>query len=81
MISSKLDSNQVIKKSFDETNAAIKTIGAGGSLVPEKYNSISLTYDGSGNIATVTYYDGAVQVAMLSLTYDGNNRLTQVVRS
>ncbi len=81
MITSKLDANQVLKESFDDESQALKTIGVGGALVPEKYTAITLTYDGSGNIATVTYFDGAVQVALLTLTYNGSNQLTQVVRS
>ncbi|NDE09886.1 MAG: hypothetical protein EBZ95_04880 [Chitinophagia bacterium] len=81
MITSKLDANQVIKEGFDEANKALKTIGVGGTLVPEKYTSISLTYDGMGNIATVTYFNGLVQVGILTLSYDGSNRLMQVVRT
>lgn len=81
MITSKLDANQVLKESFDETNKALKTIGVGGSLVPEKYTSISLTYDIFNNIATVTYFQNSTQIALLTLSYDSNNRLTQVVRS
>ena len=81
MITSKLDANQVIKESFDENQNALKTIGVGGSLVPEKYDKIALTYDIFNNISTVTYFDGVTQLCVLTLSYDEFNRLTQVVRS
>lgn len=84
-IVSKLDANQAIRKSFDDTNEALKTIGVGGALVPDKYDSISLTYvlagNGTGEIQTVTYRLNGTQIALLTLTYDGSNRLSSVTRS
>ena len=80
MITSKLDANQIQKLSFDEANEAVRSIGIGGKLVPDVYSAITLTYDGAGNIATVVYLDGATTVAQLNLTYDGSNRLIQVVK-
>lgn len=82
IISSKLDANQITRLSFDEANQAMKSIGIGGSLVPDKYTSITLTYVGATtDINTVTYFDGATQICTLTLGYDGSNRLTSVTRT
>lgn len=80
MISSKLDANQIQKLSFDEANEAVRSIGVGGKLVPDVFDSIQLQYDGSGNISVVTYLASGNTVAVLNLQYDGSNRLTQVTR-
>ena len=81
MIVSKLDASQVQKLSYDEENKALRNINVGGTLVPEVHNKMELTYDGSGNIATVTYYQDLTQVALLTLGYDGSNRLISVTRT
>jgi len=59
-----------------------------GSLVPEQYDYIALTYvaagNGAGEIETVEYRDGGsggTLVATLTLTYDGSDRLATVTRS
>jgi hypothetical protein len=84
-----LDSNQVIRTQAeilpDNTGLAQKVISVGGQLVPKVYDSIQLTYITSGNgvgeIGVVTYKLGAVTVAVLTLSYDGSNRLVNVVKS
>lgn len=81
MIVSKLDASQIQKMSFDETNRAMRNISIGGKLVPEVYSAITLTYDGAGNIATVTYLDGSTTIAQLTLGYDGSNRLISVSKA
>ena len=48
------------------------------------HDYISNTYDGSGNLTTVTYKrDGAsgITVATLTMTYDANDNLLTVTRS
>lgn len=81
----KLDSEQALKQSFSEANDALRTLNAGGTLVPEKFTRTVLTYvvagNGTGEIQTVTYFDGVEQVATLTLMYDGQNRLVDVTRS
>lgn len=84
-----LDSGQVIRTQAeilpDNTGLAQKVISVGGSLVPKVYDSIQLTYITSGNgvgeIGTVTYKLTGVTVAVLVLSYDGSNRLVNVVKS
>lgn len=65
---------------IDRTCEATRVIGAGGSLVPETYDEIDLTYNGDATIATVIYKLASVQIALLTLTYSGGN-LTSVVRT
>jgi hypothetical protein len=85
IIVSKLDSDQITRLSYDEANAAMRQIGVGGTLVPDKYSRIVLTYitsgNGAGSIGTVTYYDGATLICVLNLTYDVSDRLVDVERT
>ena len=84
-----IDANQVIRSQAeilpDNTGLAQKVISVGGQLVPKVFDSIELTYITSGNgvgeIGTVTYKLTAVTVAVLTLSYDGSNRLVNVVKS
>lgn len=80
-----LDSKQVLTQSFDETQDALRVLGVSGSLVPDIYDSIALTYVASGNgqgeIETVTYANGGSTIALLTLSYDADNRLILVERS
>lgn len=87
-----LDANQVIRRygfyldNPDELPAGgLPVIINGGTLVPEKYDQIELTYvaagNGVGEIETVTYFNEGNQIALLTLSYDGSNRLVSVVRS
>lgn len=51
-------------------------------LVPEKFDEQVLTYVGATTkIATVTYKLATVTVATLTLSYDGSDRLTGVVKT
>lgn len=56
-----------------------------GSLVPTTYNGIELTYVTSGNgigqIYQVIYKVDGSPVATLTLTYDGNDKLSEVTKS
>lgn len=84
-IISKQDADQVIRLSFDDAAQALKTIGVGGTLVPEEYDAIALTYvaagNGAGEIETVTFSKDGSPIALLTLTYDGVNRLSTVTRT
>lgn len=53
-----------------------------GSLVPENFDEVVLTYVGATeDISTATYKLATVTVATLTLTYDGSNRLSSVTKS
>ena len=57
--------------------------GVGNSLVPEKYDHITLTYNVGNYLIGVVYRTGGAGgtvVASLSLTYDGANNLISVAR-
>lgn len=85
IIVSKLDADQITRLSYDEANAAMKTISVGGSLVPQSYDEISLTYvtvgNGVGEIETAVYKLNSVTIATLTLSYNVANKLINVVRS
>lgn len=55
------------------------------SLVPEAYDEIEITYvtvgNGVGSINTVVYKLSSTTVATLTLSYDGSDRLSGVVKS
>jgi len=80
-----LDSGQVIEASFDPLYEAIDVVNIGGSLVPDLYDEIDLTYvtvgNGIGQIETATYKLSTLNIATLTLTYDSSNRIIKVVRS
>jgi hypothetical protein len=51
-------------------------------LVPEKFDEQVITYVGATtDISTVTYKLATITVATLTMSYDGSNRLTGVVRT
>lgn len=85
MSRSLLDPAQVIQSAFDEADGSFRTISFGGALVPEHYDEIALTYVPSGNgvgeIQTVTYKLAGNQIALLTLSYNGSNKLIDVLRS
>jgi len=82
-----LDANQVIKRaglSLDGSvgDGGLAVVSVGGKLVPEKFDDIQLTYVGSTDkIDTVTYLLNSIQICTLTLTYDGNDRITRVQRT
>jgi hypothetical protein len=84
-INSKLDGNQVLKEVFDSSDESLRVKQIGGTLVPDIYDSIELTYvsagNGIGEIETVVYKLDAATIATLNLSYDGSNRLISVVKS
>jgi len=55
------------------------------ALVPEIYDSISLTYvtagNGIGEIETVTYKLAAATQAVLTISYDANDNVSSVVKT
>jgi hypothetical protein len=72
----------------DTTNTKLDSVIsalAGGTLVPEAYDEIVLTYVPSGNgvgeIATAVYKLDAATVATLTLSYNGDDKLSGVVRT
>lgn len=50
------------------------------SLVPEEYDSITLSYTGT-NLTGVVYKTGLTTVATLTLTYDGSDNLLTITRT
>ncbi len=50
------------------------------SLVPVAFDEMLLTYSGD-NIATVVYKQSSATVATLTLTYDGSDNITRIVRT
>lgn len=88
---SQLDADQVIKRAGvalsggDLPSVGLAVTNVGGSLVPESYDDLDLTYvaagNGAGEIETVTYNDNGSAIATLTLQYDAQNRLIKVTRS
>ena len=85
---SSLDANQVTRSIVTELSdgtLAQKVAMLGGNLVPQQYDQMTLSYitsgNGAGEIGTVEYRYTGNLVATLTLTYDGSNRLVDVVRS
>lgn len=81
-----------LNQTTDSVTAKQGDAGAAGwpvkdlnKLVPTEYDYVSLTYVGAtDNIDTVTYKTGGAggtTVATLTLTYDGNDRITSVTRT
>ncbi len=85
IIVSKLDANQVLRQSYDDSAEALKVLGVGGTLVPEKYDKIELTYVAAGvaagEVETVTYSLDSTDIATLTLGYNGSGQLTTVTRT
>jgi hypothetical protein len=84
-LNSKLDAPQIAREVFDADSESIKVRSVGGSLVPNVYDAISLTYVASGNgvgeIETAVYKLDGTTIATLTLSYDSSNRLVNVVKS
>lgn len=78
-----LDEGQIFRAVYDKSKVALRTL-AHSSLVPEDYDQISLSYissgNGTGEVGVVTYKKATVVVAILSLTYDSENRIIDVLR-
>ena len=87
-----LDADQVIKRAGVNIGNPDSPLGGGlavnslgGTLVPEKYDQIDITYvaagNGAGEVETATYFLDGNQVAVLTLSYDASSRLISVARS
>lgn len=80
-----LDADQTLTQSFSEAEDALRVIGISGTIVPEIYDAIYLTYvaagNGAGEIETVTYEYQSGTVAVLTLSYNSDNKLISVVKS
>lgn len=67
-----------------DVKTAVETLAAvpGAKLIPFDHDEIVTTYVGvTSKIDTVTYKLATVTVATLTMSYDGSDRLTSVVRS
>lgn len=91
-INDNYDSNQIIKKIYEEPNTSdatnpnnIRVRNIGGSLVPDIYDEIYLTYivsgDGAGQIGTVSYYLNTNLLCTLMLEYYPTNLIKRVTRT
>lgn len=87
-----LDANQVIRRSgvaLDSgatPSVGLGVLSVGGTLVPERYDQIDVTYvatgsNGAGEIETATYMLSGSAIATLTISYDASNRISSVVRS
>jgi hypothetical protein len=69
---------------YDADENALRTLKV-GSLVPEEYDEIDLTYvtagNGLGEIETVQYSKDGAAFALLTLSYDSSNNLINVIRT
>lgn len=78
-----LDEGQIIKAVYDKSKIVLRTLAL-NPLVTEDYDQITVAYISSGNgigeIGTVMYKKNSTIVAVLSLSYDSQNRLIDVVR-
>lgn len=85
MSMSQLDPGQIIKHAYDDSTESIKVKVTTGVLISEPYDEIDLTYvaagNGVGEIQTVIYKLGGSTVATLTLSYNAQNKLSQVLRS
>lgn len=51
-------------------------------LVPEHWDSVAVTYvSTSDRINTATYFIGATQICVITVGYDGQNRINSIVRT
>lgn len=83
-----LDAAQILPRIYDPDKNIIGISNITGQLVPEIYDTISLTYynsgPASGEIQTASYYQGGLSgtlVATLILSYNGSGQISSVVRT
>lgn len=57
----------------------IRAYLSGGSLVPDRYNEINMTYSSPGVMDTATYILNGVELCTLTFSYAGDD-ITNVVR-
>lgn len=75
---SDLDADQVIRTVYIPEDEALRVSNL-GTLVPEEYDEIDLSYTGD-NLTGVVYKSLGMTVATLTLSYSGD-KLIQVLRS
>ena len=73
-----INGQQILRKTFNANESATQMLNM-GSLVPESFDEVALSYTGS-NLTTAVYKKATVTIATLTLTYSGSN-LTNVVRT
>lgn len=81
------DPSTGIKATVTDTRLDVNSLTL-NSLVPHAYDYIALTYvsagNGIGQIETATYKTGGAggtTIAILTLTYDGDNKISSVTKS
>lgn len=57
----------------------IRAYLSGGTLVPDRYDEVEMTYAGPGIVETITYSLQGVEICTLTLTYDGDD-VTNILR-
>lgn len=81
----KLDSTQTTKQAFDEALDAHRVTAINGALVTESFDEQELTYipsgNGAGEVGTIVYKLDGATVATVTLTYNSDNKVTNIVKS
>lgn len=91
-INNNFDFQQIIKKVYESPNVVgaenpnlLRVRNIGGSLVPDIYDEVFLTYvsggAADGEIATATYYLNSNLITTLTLEYYPDGLLKRVVRT
>lgn len=73
-----------VETAVNDVEAAVNTLAAksAAALVPEAFDEQVIAYVGATqDIQTVTYKLASATVATITLSYDGSNRLTGIVKS
>lgn len=85
MSRSLLDPGQIIQTAFDDSTGGFSVQQLGGSLVPEEFDELSLSYVtsgfGIGELDQVVYKLNSVTIATLQFSYNASDQLIGVVRS
>jgi hypothetical protein len=68
-------------QNLQASTAGLLVDQAGGPLIPGKYDTVNLGYDGNGNVTSVAYLLQGNPVATLTLSYDSNNNLLSIARA
>ena len=85
MATNQMNSENIFRAAYDPATQSLQMLPTGGTLVPEKFDGVALTYvasgNGAGEIETVIYSLGGNPICTLTLSYDSQSRLVNVVRS
>lgn len=85
-----MSNNSIVVRSVEGNHLEVNNDGSINTsilntLITTEYDEINLTYvsagNGVGEIETVTYKKDSITVSVLTLGYDGNNKLASVARS